>query len=557
MSRSKWLSLLLFASTIGCQAALAAVRTWPGSAPCDGGIQACIDGSVSGDVILLAADVPAGPVVTIEKSLTLRAVPGMAAPVVGADFEVSEGPAGGTVDVRLLQLHFSAAAVEVTFQAGSGHAFTLADSVVDVDLQFHNGLRIHSEVDARFTVERNTISSRYWWGIYYSSDLPAGAIDAVAVRENRITTPSPGDSYGGLYFLLEGAGTTGASVHSNLIYDVNDVSGAAGIKIDAKDTAIGNIQILNNTIDDVHAGHGIYVTAPDPGATLYAFVYNSIVSNVAQNWLQLPAAQPSLDVYHDYNSYHQAGSAGYGGFPAGAHEAAEDPLYLDAAAHDYVPGLFSPCVNSGTNSVASGIPVRDVAGLPRVLGGTVDRGAHERAGTLFTPYLAFADFFSDGALDAGYLYEKGDWTEDGRDLVQASKKKARMRLAEAMQCGVCSVEFDLGLTARPGAAARIGVVLWYEDEKNHVELLLKPRSGTMLLRERVNGRVAQKAKAPLSMEAFRTYRFRVSYDGTSLTLRDLASGSDALSLLARASHAGGFGFRTKATTGYLAQVVAY
>lgn len=551
-----WLLVPIFAAALCGRRADAAVRTWPGATPCAGGLQACIDGASAGDVILLAADVPAGSDVSIEKSLTVRPVPGMAAPLVGADFDVSNGPGGETVDVRLQQLHFSGASVTVSFLQGEGHAFALADSIVEVDLQSRSGVQIDNRTHSKFLIERNTIDAGWVWGVSYTSTAPADGSSSVIVRQNRITRPTPGKSYGGLYFNLMGEGQTGASIHSNLLYDLNDgVAGAAAIKIDAHDTTANNFQIINNTIDDVHLGHGIYVPAPDAGATLYVFVYSNIVSNVAQNWLQLPAAQPSFDVFHNYNTFYLAGSSGYGGFPPGAQTSNENPQYLDPPYRNYALGVFSPCVNSAVNSVASGIPARDVNGLPRVLGGTADRGAFERPVTLLTSYVAFSDFFSDAALDPSYAYDKGDWSEDGLSLLATTPKKSSMRLADAMQCGPCSFAFDLGLAATPSKTAKLSVLLWYQSPKSYVDLVIKPRAGVLLLREHVGGRIVRKAKAAYAVEPFQTYRFRVRYDGSSVAVDVNENGQ--LSLEPRAAHAGGFGFQTKRVPGFLSQVVAY
>ncbi|MFN0034573.1 MAG: choice-of-anchor Q domain-containing protein [Saprospiraceae bacterium] len=53
-----------------------------------------------------------------------------------------------------------------------------------------------------------------------------------------------------------------------------------------------------------------------------------------------------------------------------------DPMFRDTAAGDYSLLPCSPLINAGSNAAAADIPT-DLAGSPRILGGTVDIGAYE------------------------------------------------------------------------------------------------------------------------------------------------------------------------------------
>ena len=56
--------------------AMASVRIWPGSAPCNSTLQACINAATSGDTVLIATNTPINENLTINKSLVLKAQTG-------------------------------------------------------------------------------------------------------------------------------------------------------------------------------------------------------------------------------------------------------------------------------------------------------------------------------------------------------------------------------------------------------------------------------------------------------------------------------------------------
>ncbi len=67
---------------------------------------------------------------------------------------------------------------------------------------------------------------------------------------------------------------------------------------------------------------------------------------------------------------------------SGTGNTANDPMFVDPNAN-YRLGDASPCINAGNNAYAQGL--KDLEGTQRVMGGTVDMGAYEHAGT--TPLI--------------------------------------------------------------------------------------------------------------------------------------------------------------------------
>jgi|GEM_PF-6053938 len=68
--------LLCLCLILACLDVCAATRFWPGSAPCNGTLQACIDGSSAGDTVLVVTSTPIDETLSITKSMTLRRGPG-------------------------------------------------------------------------------------------------------------------------------------------------------------------------------------------------------------------------------------------------------------------------------------------------------------------------------------------------------------------------------------------------------------------------------------------------------------------------------------------------
>ncbi len=93
-----------------------------------------------------------------------------------------------------------------------------------------------------------------------------------------------------------------------------------------------------------------------------------------------------------------------GAFPSGSWDAtlgvngggniATNPLFASAANSNFTLQAGSPCINVGHNGSVSTNSTKDLAGLPRISGGTVDMGAYE------TPYIVTVNFLGNGGTPA-------------------------------------------------------------------------------------------------------------------------------------------------------------
>lgn len=162
----------------------------------------------------------------------------------------------------------------------------------------------------------------------------------------------------------------------NCTFTENSSSGSGGAVFAGNLSApkIVNCVIYGNTAATGGAGNGggIYETFSQP------VVINSIIR-----------ANSPTQIYDSSGEATVSFSNIEGGYP-GAGNIVSDPLFVDAAAHDFGLATSSPCIDTG---VALGGAVQDAMGNPRPLGSSSDMGIYEYAGgAILTVVPDTADF---------------------------------------------------------------------------------------------------------------------------------------------------------------------
>lgn len=368
--------LLTSALIAGPGAADAATQRYPDAAPCNGTLQRCIDQSPDRTRILIAKNVKED--LKIRHSISLQPAAG-SDPVIGSNTDqwLLEIKTQGVqqLKAKLRRLEFRNVEIEVRLTRGSGHRIVVQGSSIDNPLGESNGvtgLDLEAQRPARMRIRDNEIATKG-----SPIDLFAAPEDGpleVEITNNRLTSADqpagvePNLSNSGMELYVGGTARAEVDVYSNLVYGVAgcNCGGASGVEIEGN-AADGAVNFVGNTVDDSqYSAEGLDVNDDDPGS-LTVNLFDNIISNASDDVIDLPDADPGLDIVHDYNDAYDPGDPpDFNGYPAGPHSDQEDPLYVDAAAGDYRLQGVSPQAAQGIVCPPGGQSAKDLAGNDRV-----------------------------------------------------------------------------------------------------------------------------------------------------------------------------------------------
>lgn len=438
----------------------AAIRTWPGSAPCNGSLSACIDGASSGDVIEIASNtvdqnINASPV---NKSLLLRPAAGFH-PVFAAGRDVFMAPSGNAGwSLRITGLTFAGVRVGIS-PSGVG-------SVALDHLQF-TGLPPDPAID--FTPTGSTLAPTQITAsihdnhiihdrgngaginIATSGEQVSGRIE---VRDNLIETTvaaSAGNrNYGFILFPSATGGTLEFDIVGNRVqpadWSVGDSSRVSlAFYLSASEgTSNGTFRLLNNTLVSARTGsQSVFggLTLNDAGNNRYRLTNNTLIGGKPDGaWIRMLDASTGdftnnlvygasniginflANTNSSFSNHHNAVfGAASNNFTPGAGTVSSDPLI--GFAKPPRPAVASPLVNAGSSSAfsASGpgtlaAPIAtDADGLRRILGSSIDIGAYEHGSSSlqhdtsgFAPTSVLTHPTLDGHADAMMQITRSD-----------------------------------------------------------------------------------------------------------------------------------------------------
>lgn len=409
---------LLFAAA----SAPAANLEWPGPAPCDTSLQACIDSAAAGDRIRVGSAGPIDQDLSIVRSLRLEALPGYAPRLSPGRRIVAAAGGGASLDLRLRGFVLPSGSVAVT-HAGAG---ALGLSLQDLDITAEPGreaIRIDAggagsvgvvvenvalaldgagATDARSALRVTHAGGGVFDGVVAAVRVTAddpGAAPAVRID----TGPGGGalDLFGlriggrnlaGGIAVTVGGGPLALNLVANAVIGdgaTPDIPARAAIRVDAGATA-ATINALNNTT--VGTPRGLVLEGGAPAGA----VQNNLVAFHPVLGMDLPAGFA--------NRNNLVFGNGSDAWTPGPGTLALDPRVVDPR----LPRLRadSPAIGAGDRalldavSAARALPALDVDGLRRFKGANaaLDIGAFEY-GDALVDHRARADN-SAGAASA-------------------------------------------------------------------------------------------------------------------------------------------------------------
>jgi hypothetical protein len=428
--------LVLLALIFHGTASAASTERWPGPAPCNATLQACINAATAGDIVEVAYYPPIDESLTISKSLTLRGLSGSGiaavpfTPTIAADRGLLvQSPTTGGIDVTVENLVFLRGRLTVEHRS-SGPTQVRVHQLLFRDVDPIDGAAIrvlnngsgplYSYIEGNHV---HVLPGAFGRSAIYLLGSSSVILDA-AVNGNRITFEYPGADpsavgirleggstsstnirtignrvggngyFAGVSVIPTGAGAFQALIGSNLVAGSRG-GGGAGIRV-YRNAPNADVHVLNNTV--VHAGRGIdFVNFSSP-ASLTGDIRNNLIDDTTNEGLYVDPLF-GAGITNDYNLLHATAATGTS---LGAHSVFADPQF--AAADDYRVQPGAPGINHGDTTAVSSDLAFDAQGNHRVGHSAVDIGAFEAgSGTMVHSVRHLGSPSNTTRLDAPYL----------------------------------------------------------------------------------------------------------------------------------------------------------
>jgi hypothetical protein len=390
----------------------ATTLTWPGSPGCTGTLQACIDGSASGDRIEIVATTPIDEDLALgDHSLTLTAAP-YHRPGFAPGRSISGATSGsvGSVNVSLSKLRLRDGRVTLTYWGTATGTYDVRDLEIT---QSAGGNPAALHVDASAGTVSATIYNNRIAGV--PASLNSGLIElatrgatlnAYAAFNKLVRTASADSDGAGIFVDIAGAGSGGAGFVSLFGNEVRGSFDRAGIYFseglfsstassyaarayenvvvcgDAFGAGIGfvalngaiDVQAINNTVSGCDYGLSASRWEGAVTGTMSGLAWNNVL--VADAGLEFNV-DGAAGMINDYNLINAASNT----VPLGVHTITAPAQLVAGSAPRLAAG--SPAIGAADGTtlangiIENGLPIVDADGLRRVKQSGADIGAYE------------------------------------------------------------------------------------------------------------------------------------------------------------------------------------
>lgn len=387
-------------------AAGAAELTWPGAAPCDTTLQACIDAATTGDIVVIVTNVAiAESPVIANKTLTLRAREGQEA-VFASSYLLVDHTAAGDMTVTLERLRFMSGNVSLQHRSVSQSTFIVRGISVLGRSRFDMGaIQVGSfagsgplEVTCANNVLKEGQSTSGWSLLEILGEWASSS--TVYVTGNRIEMGPTTASIGGIGVTAPRSSV--ARVYGNRITGQGfDWGIAFSASASGSPSFTAQVEVLNNVVTGQASGfggNGAIVAGLTAAPATGRIVNNTVTQNTNGIAVQGGVTGSDIKLSNNVVAFNTVGLElpvsgttnnsnivyGNGGntYTPGPGTVTSDPQFrnpVDLRLRDTSPGI-----DAGNSADLPLFFLWDADGEPRVIGTTVDVGAYE-----FTPDTAY------------------------------------------------------------------------------------------------------------------------------------------------------------------------
>jgi hypothetical protein len=449
MTRIHWFAMSCLLALPGMASAL----LWPGVAPCNTTLQACINSASPGNTIEIASSATIDESLGVGIPLTLRAASGYS-PQLAADRIINvTASVDGTFAIEGITL--LRGFVNITHNGGIANVRVRRVRVLE-GLSGSAEISIYSPAISPLSYELAENETRFFWDTFDGAiraaiqvlDRGAGSSDG-RIHDNRVFASGSnstgifvdnvdsvhtsrvyanwirgGNRYGSIYLrqgslVGSGSGTLNGYVLNNVVTPYAAKGDAYGIAAEGYFGVLG-LQVFNNTVSGAYSGVNVYVASGTNGSGRIA---NNLL---AENILSIALSNSGSGAISNDHNLLFGGSIS--GTVAGAGTITSDPKLRGAPGNPWL-NASSPAIDNADSMAldnalaAAGLARVDGAGLRRFKGGSnlADIGALEFGDATFLHRVNNAvpsasspiNNASVNGLPSHYLQVTSNWNPDG------------------------------------------------------------------------------------------------------------------------------------------------